>query len=62
MYSHVDHRRNKTFLKQIFSVFLILTSIVFSFQVYAADDGDFWLQRQITVGDGKNAYGKKIPN
>lgn len=26
--------------------------------VFAVDDGDWWLQRQIEIGDGKNAYGK----
>ena len=57
MYFDVDHRWNKTILKQIISVFFML---FFSLQLYAADRGDFQLQRQITIGDGKNAYGKKI--
>lgn len=57
MYCDVDHRWNKTILKQIISVFFML---FFSLQLYAADRGDFQLQRQITIGDGKNAYGKKI--
>lgn len=28
--------------------------------VFAADDGDWWLQRQIQIGDGKNQYGKNV--
>ena len=39
---------------------LLLFIFFFSVQIYAADRGDFQLQRQITIGDGKNAYGKKI--
>lgn len=39
---------------------ILLFIFFFSVQIYAADRGDFQLQRQITIGDGKNAYGKKI--
>lgn len=28
--------------------------------LFAADDGDYWLQRNISIGDGKNQYGKKV--
>ena len=39
---------------------ILLFIFFFSVQIYAADRGDFELQRQISIGDGKNAYGKKI--
>lgn len=39
---------------------ILLFIFFFSVQIYAADRGDFQLQRQIIEGDGKNAYGKKI--
>jgi hypothetical protein len=57
MYHHVANCRRKALLKQTISVFFML---FFSLQLYAVDQGDWFLQRQITVGDGKNAYGKKI--
>lgn len=44
-------------MKKLLALLLIVFSCQFTF---AADDGDFWLQRQITIGDGKNAYGKKV--
>jgi hypothetical protein len=44
-------------MKKLLALLLIVFSCQFTF---AADDGDFWLQRQIIEGDGKNAYGKKI--
>ena len=44
-------------MKKLLALLLIFFSCQFTF---AADDGDFWLQRQIIEGDGKNAYGKKI--
>ena len=39
---------------------LLLLTVLFSIQSYAADEGDWWLQRQIQIGDGKNQYGKKV--
>lgn len=45
-------------MKKFFiTIFFLIFSCQFSF---AADRGDFQLQRQITIGDGKNAYGKKV--
>ncbi len=44
-------------MKKLLALLLIVFSCQFTF---AVDDGDFLLQRQITVGDGKNAYGKKV--
>ena len=46
---------NKFFITILF----LFCSLISSFS-FAADDGDWWLQRNITVGDGKNAYGKKV--
>ena len=43
--------------KFLITIFFLIFSCQFSF---AADRGDFQLQRQITIGDGKNAYGKKV--
>jgi hypothetical protein len=45
--------------KFFITILLVFSSLIPSF-TFAADDGDFWLQRQIIEGDGKNAYGKKI--
>lgn len=39
---------------------LLLLIALFSVQSYAVDDGDWWLQRQIQIGDGKNQYGKNV--
>lgn len=39
---------------------LLLLIALFSVQSYAVDNGDWWLQRQIQIGDGKNAYGKNV--
>jgi len=39
---------------------LLLLIALFSVQSYAVDSGDWWLQRQIQIGDGKNAYGKNV--
>lgn len=44
-------------MKNLLVLLLIFFSCQFSF---AADDGDWWLQRQIQIGDGKNQYGKKV--
>jgi hypothetical protein len=46
---------NKFFITILF----LFSSLISSFS-FAADDGDWWLQRNITVGDGKNTYGKKV--
>jgi hypothetical protein len=39
---------------------ILMLTFLFSIQLFAADDGDWWLQRQIQIGDGKNQYGKKV--
>jgi hypothetical protein len=57
MYHHVANCWRKALLKQIISVFFML---FFSLQIYAVDQGDWFLQRQISIGDGNNAYGKKV--
>lgn len=36
-------------------IILLLTSL-FSLQLYAADEGDWWLQRNVTTGDGLNEH------
>lgn len=46
---------NKFFITILF----LFSSLISSFS-FAVDDGDFWLQRQIIEGDGKNAHGKKF--
>jgi hypothetical protein len=46
---------NKFFITILF----LFSSLISSFS-FAADDGDWWLQRQIQIGDGKNQYGKKV--
>ena len=43
-----------------FRFLFILLPLVFLNVSYAADEGDWWLQRQIQIGDGKNQYGKKV--
>lgn len=35
---------------------ILLLTVFFSLQSYAADDGDWWLQRNVTIGDGQNEY------
>lgn len=46
---------NKFFITILF----LFSSLISSFS-FAADDGDWWLQRQLQIGDGKNQYGKKV--
>lgn len=61
MYIHVDHRWFKTFLKIDMKKLLALLLIVFSCQFsFAADRDEYWLQRDIQIGDGRNQYGKKV--
>lgn len=43
-----------------FRFLFILLPLVFLNVSYAADEGDWWLQRQIQIGDGKNQYAKKV--
>lgn len=35
---------------------ILLLTVLFSLQSYAADDGDWWLQRNVSIGDGQNEY------
>ncbi|MDU2409622.1 MAG: hypothetical protein E7D55_15840 [Acinetobacter junii] len=35
---------------------ILLLTVLFSLQSYAADDGDRWLQRNVSIGDGQNEY------
>lgn len=62
MYIHVDHRWFKTFLKidmkKLLSLLLIVFSCQFSFA--GSDRDEYWLQRDIQIGDGRNTYGKKV--
>lgn len=45
--------------KFFITILLVFSSLISSYS-FAADRGDYLLQRQIIEGDGKNAYGKKI--
>ncbi len=45
--------------KILYSIFLFLIFLT-STSSHAVDDGDWWLQRNITIGDGNNTYGKKV--
>lgn len=47
-------------MNKFFISILFLFSFLISSFSFAADDGDWWLQRNITIGDGKNTYGKKV--
>ena len=50
MYSHVDHRGNKAFLKQIFSVFLIFTLYLNSITAHASGLNGWTLSNPIAQG------------
>lgn len=39
---------------------ILLLTVLFSLQSYAADDGDWWLQRQIEIAENNNNYSKKV--
>lgn len=62
MYIHVDHRWFKTILKIDMKKLLALLLIVFScqFSFAGSDRDEYWLQRDIQIGDARNQYGKKV--
>lgn len=39
---------------------ILLLLALFSVQIFAADRDDYWLQRDISIGQGRNDYGKKV--
>lgn len=53
MYNHVANCGRKALLISFLSIFLLITLTQIS---HAADQGDWWLQRNVTIGDGQNEY------
>lgn len=39
---------------------IFVFTVLFSFSAFAVDDGDYWLQRQVSIGDGKTKYAKRV--
>ncbi|WP_151812894.1 virulence factor TspB C-terminal domain-related protein [Acinetobacter junii] len=57
MHNHVANSGRKALLISFLSIFLLLT---FSQLSYAADDGDWWLQRQIQLQQNREDYARRV--